>query len=74
METKTLTQAQFTAVNDAIDNLVRGVRKGTAEEKVAAQAVSAEWEKAIALPVRTADQRAVRLSAIAAVAVKHNLI
>lgn len=74
MTNEALTEGQFSAANDAIDNLVRSSRKGTPEAKAAAQAVSAEWEAAIALPVRTVDQRTSRLGAIAAVAAKHNLV
>lgn len=73
-QTKTLTENQFSVVSDVIDNLVRGARKGTPEAKSEAEAISQEWEAAIALPFRTVDQRATRHAAIAAVATKHNLI
>jgi hypothetical protein len=69
-----LTESQFAAVQDKIDNLARAARKGTDEERAAFAALSAAWEAAYALPVRTPAQRETRLQAIVNVAVKHNLL
>lgn len=74
MTTTNLTEAQFAAAQDKIDTLARSTRKGESAAKAAFQALSSEWETAIALPQRTAQQRQNRLAAIAAVAAKHNLI
>jgi hypothetical protein len=69
-----LTEVQFEAADATINNALRSARKGTPEEKAAAQAVSDEWESAIAMPNRTFDERAARLATIAAVAVKYGLV
>lgn len=69
-----LTEAQFSDAQDKIDALARQARKGTAEEKDGFAALHSEWEAAYTLPVRTFDQRRVRLAAIADVAIKHGLV
>lgn len=74
MMTTNLTEAQFAAAQDKIDGLARSTRKGEPAARAAFHALSSEWEAAIALPQRTAQQRQDRLAAIAAVAAKHSLI
>jgi hypothetical protein len=70
----TLTQTQFTAAQDKLDNLARSSRKGSADDKAAFASASAEWEAAIALPQATAAQRETRLALIAGVASKFGLV
>ena len=68
-----LTEEQFTEAEDKIDALIRASKRGT-PERLAAEAVEAEWNAAYALPQRTVDDRTERSAAIAAVAVKHGLV
>lgn len=68
-----LSQAQFSAAQDKIDAMLRGSKRGTPERK-AADAVSNDWEAVVGLPTDTAAQRAVRLDAIEAAAVRLGLI
>lgn len=65
--TNELTQAEFEAHQAKLDALLRASRRGT-PERAAAEEASVAWEAAIALPQRTADQRAARRLAIAAAA------
>jgi hypothetical protein len=68
-----LTEAQFTACQDKLDDLIRTSRKDP-EAKAVAAAKSAQWERAIALPQRTAQERQARFSAIAATATELGLL
>lgn len=68
-----LTEEQFGMAQDAVDAALRASKRGTPERE-AAQAVSAEWEAAIALPQATWQQREDRLAAISEVATKHSLL
>ena len=57
--TNQLTEAQFSACQDKIDDMIRSSRKDPTA-KAAVAAISAEWEAAIALPQATAAQRDAR--------------
>lgn len=70
---KQLTESQFTACQDKLDDLIRTSRKDP-EAKAAAAGKSAQWERAIALPQRTAQERQVRFAAIAAAAADLGLL
>lgn len=65
-----LTQEQFAAVDNKIAalNLPSALRNGTDASRAEAAKLSEAWEKAIALPQRTWQDRQDRLAAIAAVA------
>jgi hypothetical protein len=73
MTTTKLTQAQFSACNDKLSDLIRASRKDPAA-KAAAAAMSAEWDRVLAMPQATADQRAVRFAAIADAAARLGLL
>ena len=64
MTTSKLTQAEFAAVQDKIDDMFRASRTGT-PERAAAETASDAWEAAIALPDATFAQREARFAAIA---------
>lgn len=68
-----LSEQQFSVVEAKVDDLMRGTKAGT-PERVAAQAMCDEWEKAIALPQATWQQRKDRRIAIAATARRLGLI
>jgi len=68
-----LTESEFSAAQDAVDQLMCSSRRGTAERE-AAEALSAQWEAAIAAPQRTATERQARRALIAETAVRLGLI
>ena len=70
--TKQLTESQFTACQDKIDDLIRTSRKDPVA-KSAASLINNEWEAAIALPQATAAQREARRLAIYDCAVRNGL-
>jgi hypothetical protein len=64
-----LTDAEYEALNDAIDAELYAARKGHAGDITrleAAKARKAAWEAANALPTRTWEQRQARFAALAA--------
>lgn len=68
----TLTEQQFAQAQAALDNRRRAAKRGTPERE-AIDLVHELWERAIALPQRSAAEREFRRAAIAEVAVKHGL-
>jgi len=70
---KQLTEAQFSAAQDALDNRMRATKRGTPEREEV-EIVNGLWERANALPDRSAEEREFRRAAIAQVAVKHGLV
>ena len=66
---RTLTQVEFSAVQDTLDAALRATKRGT-PERAAVDARIAVWEAAIALPQATQAQRDARHEAIAAAAVQ----
>lgn len=68
-----LTQDQFRAAQDKVDAAIRGSKRGT-PERVAAERLSAEWERASSLPAITFAQREIRHAAIAEAAAKLGLL
>jgi hypothetical protein len=61
-----LTDAEYEALNDAIDGELYAARKGSPERLEAAKSRKAAWEAANALPTRTWEQRQARFAALAA--------
>jgi hypothetical protein len=68
-----LTEAQFSDAQDKLDRRLRSTQRGTPERLEVDEQVE-KWEAAYALPQATAQQRKVRLVAIADVARKLDLV
>jgi hypothetical protein len=75
--TRTITEAEFTAAQDAIDELAvatRRGRKGSEEELARFRRVYDGWEALMATPDRRADERQVRAAALYDFAAKEGLL